>query len=83
MLSRTLVELEAVSVADSARGQGLGCHLVEALVRVLSPGAPLDLQLPVGQIRFPPEPWMRHLVRPLVRQVSYRAGALGGLLAGR
>ncbi|MGW1496957.1 GNAT family N-acetyltransferase [Streptomyces sp. NPDC002402] len=32
-LSRSLVELEAVSVADSARGQGLGHRLVDHLVR--------------------------------------------------
>ncbi|WP_260470358.1 GNAT family N-acetyltransferase [Streptomyces sp. RP5T] len=32
-LSRTLVELEAVSVADSARGQGLGHRLVDHLER--------------------------------------------------
>jgi GNAT superfamily N-acetyltransferase len=114
ILSRTLVELEAVSVADSARGQGLGHRLVEDLVRsytrqgyeamlggihthkphlapyyeadgfsVLPPGAPLDLQLPVGRIRFPAEPSMRHLVRPLTPQVTYRAGVLGGLLTGR
>ncbi|MER0476793.1 GNAT family N-acetyltransferase [Streptomyces sp. Edi2] len=113
-LSRSLVELEAVSVADSARGQGLGHQLVDALVRsytlqgyeavlggihahkphlapyyeadgfhVLPPGAPLDLQLPVGRIRFPAEPSMRHLVRPLVPRVSYGAGVLTGLLAGR
>ncbi|MGW4784990.1 N-acetyltransferase family protein [Streptomyces sp. NPDC004230] len=113
-LSRSLVELEAVSVADSARGQGLGHRLVDALVRsysgqgyeamlggihshkpylapyyeadgfhVLAPGAPLDLQLPVGRVRFPADVSMRHLVRPLAPQVSYRAGVLAGLLAGR
>ncbi|MGW4788574.1 N-acetyltransferase family protein [Streptomyces sp. NPDC004230] len=112
-LSRSLVELEAVSVAGSARGQGLGHRLVDVLVRsysgqgyeamlggihshkpylapyyeadgfhVLSPGAPLDLELPVGRIRFPASASMRHLVRPLAPQVSYRAGVLAGLLAG-
>nr|AHE39228.1 GCN5-related N-acetyltransferase [Streptomyces sp. FR1] len=112
-LSRSLVELEAVSVADSARGQGLGHRLVDELVRsyrgqgyeamlggihthkphlapyyeadgfhVLAPGAPLDLQLPVGRIRYPANASMRHLVRPLAPQVSYRAGILAGLLAG-
>ncbi|WP_432187491.1 GNAT family N-acetyltransferase [Streptomyces sp. Tue6028] len=114
MLSRALVELEAVSVADSAQGRGLGHHLVDELVRsytrqgyeamlggihthkpylapyyeadgfsVLSPGAPLDLQIPIGRIRFPAEPSMRHLVCPLVPGVLYRAGVVGGLLAGR
>lgn len=113
-LSRSLVELEAVSVADSARGQGLGHLLVDALVRsysgqgyevmlggihthkpylapyyeadgfhVLSPGAPLDLQLPIGRIRCPADVSMRHLVRPLTPRVSYRAGVLAGLLADR
>ncbi|MET9359185.1 GNAT family N-acetyltransferase [Streptomyces sp. NPDC006617] len=114
LLSRTLVELEAVSVADSARGQGLGHHLVDVLVRsytrqgyqamlggihthkphlapyyeadgfhVLGPGAPLDLELPIGRLRYPAEPAMRHLVRPLVPQVSYGHGVLSGILAGR
>ncbi|MEU6355216.1 GNAT family N-acetyltransferase [Streptomyces sp. NPDC047072] len=114
MLSRALVELEAVSVADSARGQGLGHHLVDVLVRsytrqgyqamlggihthkphlapyyeadgfhVLGPGAPLDLELPIGRLRYPAEPSMRHLVRPLAPQVSYGHGVLRGLLAGR
>jgi GNAT superfamily N-acetyltransferase len=114
LLSRALVELEAVSVADSARGQGLGHRLVEELVRsytrqgyqamldgihahkshlaryyeadgfsVLSPGMPLDLQLPAGLVRIPADPSMRHLVRPLTPAVSYRAGVLHGLLAGR
>ncbi|MFI5748965.1 GNAT family N-acetyltransferase [Streptomyces sp. NPDC051644] len=113
-LSRSLVELEAVSVAGSARGQGLGHRLVDELIRsysgqgyeamlggihthkphlaayyktdgfhVLSPGAPLDLQIPAGRIRYPAEPSMRHLARPLVPQVSYRAGVLQGLLTGR
>ncbi|MEV7892388.1 N-acetyltransferase family protein [Streptomyces sp. NPDC002817] len=113
-LSRALVELEAVSVADSARGQGLGHRLVDELVRsytrqgyeamlggihtrkpylapyyeadgfhVLAPGAPLDLELPVGRIRYPANASMRHLARPLAPQVSYRAGILAGLLAGR
>lgn len=113
-LSRSLVELEAVSVADSARGQGLGHRLVEELVRsysgqgyeamlggihthkshlapyyeadgfhVLAPGAPLDLQVPVGRLRYPAETSMRHLVRPLAGHVSYGRGVLGGLLAGR
>ncbi|WP_432173946.1 hypothetical protein [Streptomyces sp. Tue6028] len=50
---------------------------------VLSPGAPLDLQIPIGRIRFPAEPSMRHLVRPLAPGVLYRAGVLGGLLAGQ
>ncbi|MFC9635932.1 hypothetical protein ACFXMT_36730 [Streptomyces mirabilis] len=50
---------------------------------VLSPGAPLDLQIPIGRIRFPAEPSMRHLVRPLAPRVSYRAGVLEGLLTGR
>ncbi|MDT9700125.1 MULTISPECIES: GNAT family N-acetyltransferase [Streptomyces] len=113
-LSRSLVELEAVSVADGARGQGLGHRLVDELVRsysrqgyeamlggihthkphlapyyegdgfhVLSPGAPLDLELPAGRVRYPANASMRHLVRPLAPQVSYRAGVLAGLLAGR
>nr|WP_240437388.1 GNAT family N-acetyltransferase [Streptomyces scabiei] len=113
-LSRSLVELEAVSVADSARGQGLGHRLLDELVRsysgqgyeamlggihthkphlapyyeaagfhALAPGAPLDLQLPVGRIRYPANASMRHLARPLAPQVSYRAGVLAGLLAGR
>ncbi|KFG71138.1 hypothetical protein FM21_36335 [Streptomyces mutabilis] len=114
MLARALVELEAVSVAGSARGQGLGHQLVDALVRaytcqgyqavlggihthkphlkpyyeadgfhVLDPGAPLDLQLPIGRLRYPAEPSMRHLVRPLAGHVSYRHGVVTGLLAGR
>lgn len=114
MLSRALVELEAVSVADSTRGQGLGHHLVDVLVRsytrqgyqvmlggihthkphlapyyeaagfhVLGPGAPLDLELPIGRLRYPAEPAMRHLVRPLAAQVSYGDGVLRGLLADR
>ncbi|MER6787926.1 GNAT family N-acetyltransferase [Streptomyces sp. NPDC000658] len=113
-LSRSLAELEAVSVADSARGQGLGHRLVDELVRsysgqgyeamlggiythkphlapyyqaarfhVLGPGAPLDLELPVGRLRYPANASMRHLVRPLAPQVSYQAGILAGLLAGR
>ncbi|MEV6680722.1 GNAT family N-acetyltransferase [Streptomyces erythrochromogenes] len=49
----------------------------------LAPGAPLDLQLPHGRIRFPAEASMRHLVRPLMPRVSYRGGVLHGLLAGR
>jgi GNAT superfamily N-acetyltransferase len=114
LLSRALVELEAVSVADSARGQGLGHQLVDHLVRsytrqgyqamvggihthkpylapyyeadgfhVLAPGAPLVLQLPIGRIQWPADASMRHLARPLTSQVSYRAGVLNGLLAGR
>ncbi|MGW3660334.1 GNAT family N-acetyltransferase [Streptomyces sp. NPDC005151] len=114
LLSRVLVELEAVSVADSARGQWLGHRLVGDLVRsytrqgyqamlggihtrkpylapyyeadgfsVLVAGAPLDLCLPIGRLRYPAEPSMRHLVRPLGPAVSYRAGELQGLLAGR
>lgn len=113
-LSRSLVELEAVSVADSARGQGLGHQLVDELVRsytrqgyeamlggihthkphlkpyyeadhfhVLAPGAPLDLQLPIGRLQYPAGPSMRHLVRPLAGHVSYGHGVLGGLLTGR
>ncbi|MFK0142455.1 GNAT family N-acetyltransferase [Streptomyces murinus] len=113
-LARALVELEAVSVADSARGQGLGHQLVDALIRVyarqgyqamlggihthkphlkpyyeadgfhvLGPGAPLDLQLPIGRLRYPADPSMRHLVRPLAGHVSYRHGVVAGLLAGR
>ncbi|MDX3801084.1 GNAT family N-acetyltransferase [Streptomyces sp. AK04-3B] len=113
LLCRVLVELEAVSVADGARGQGLGHQLVDHLVRsytrqgyqamvggihtrkphlapyykadgfsVLPPGAPLVLQLPVGRIQWPADASMRHLVRPLVPQVSYGAGVLNGLLAG-
>ncbi|MFC7895425.1 GNAT family N-acetyltransferase [Streptomyces sp. NPDC057381] len=112
-LSRALVELEAVSVADSARGQGLGHRLINELVRsytrqgyeamlagihthkphlqpyyeadgfhVLGPGAPLDLQLPIGRLRYPAEPSMRHLARPLAQHVSYGHGVLTGLLAG-
>ncbi|MCL3999037.1 GNAT family N-acetyltransferase [Streptomyces lavenduligriseus] len=114
MLSRALVELEAVSVADSARGQGLGHRLVDALVRsytrqgyqvmlggihthkphlkpyyeadgfhVLGPGTPLDLELPIGRLRYPAELSMRHLVRPLAGHVAYRHGVVTGLLAGR
>ncbi|MFF2228284.1 GNAT family N-acetyltransferase [Streptomyces globisporus] len=113
-LATTLVELEAVSVADSARGHKLGHRLVDTLVRsytdrgyeamlggihahqthlapyyedngfhVLPPGAPLDLQLPIGRIRFPASTSMRHLVRPLTPRVSYRDGILKGLLTGR
>jgi GNAT superfamily N-acetyltransferase len=113
-LCRALVELEAVSVADSARGQGLGHRLVDELVRsctgegyeamvggihthkphlapyyeadgfhVLPPGAPLDLQVPIGRIQWPANASMRHLARPLVSRVSYRAGVLTGLLASR
>ncbi|MEO3976992.1 GNAT family N-acetyltransferase [Streptomyces sp. CAU 1734] len=113
-LARALVELEAVSVADSARGQQLGHRLVDHLVRsynrqgyeamlggvhahkphlapyyeadgfhVLPAGAPLDLQLPVGRLRYPADASMRHLVRPLTPRVSYRAGTLSGLLAGK
>jgi GNAT superfamily N-acetyltransferase len=114
LLSRALVELEAVCVADSARGQGLGHQLVDHLVRsytrqgyqamlggihthkphlapyyeadgfhALAPGAPLVLQLPIGRIQWPADASMRHLARPLTSQVSYRAGVLNGLLAGR
>lgn len=114
MLARALVELEAVSVADSARGQGLGHQLVDALVRastlqgyqamlggihthkphlkpyyeadgfhVLGPGTPLDLQLPIGRLRYPAEPSMRHLVRPLASHVAYQHGGVTGLLARR
>ena len=50
---------------------------------VLSPGAPLDLQIPVGRIRCPVEPSMRHLVRSLVPRVTYRHGVLEGLLSKR
>ncbi|MFC8949505.1 MULTISPECIES: GNAT family N-acetyltransferase [Streptomyces] len=113
-LCRALVELEAVSVADRARGQGLGHQLVDRLVRsytgqgyqamlggihthkphlapyyeadgfhVLAPGAPLLLQLPIGRIQWPADASMRHLARPLISQVSYRAGVLNGLLADR
>ncbi|MFJ5142790.1 GNAT family N-acetyltransferase [Streptomyces sp. NPDC088707] len=113
-LARTLVDLEAVSVSDSARGQGVGHLLVDELVRaytrkgyeamlggihthkphlapyyeadgfsVLPPGAPLDLEIPIGRIRYPAEPSMRHLVRPLTPRVSYRNGVLHGLLTGR
>ncbi|MDW4912506.1 GNAT family N-acetyltransferase [Streptomyces californicus] len=113
-LATTLVELEAVSVADSARGNGLGHRLIGTLVRsytdrgyeamlggihadqthlapyyeddgfhVLPPGAPLDLQLPIGRIRFPASASMRHLVRPLTPRVSYQDGILKGLLTGR
>ncbi|MFF8932305.1 GNAT family N-acetyltransferase [Streptomyces longwoodensis] len=112
-LAKALVELEAVSVADSARGQGLGHYLVDTLVRtytrqgyqamlggihthkphlkpyyeadgfhVLEPGAPLDLQLPVGLLRYPADPSMRHLVRPLTGHVAYHHGVVTGLLAG-
>ncbi|WP_344406991.1 GNAT family N-acetyltransferase [Streptomyces longisporus] len=114
VLSLSLVELEAVSVADSARGQGLGHRLVDELIRsysgqgyqamlggihthkphlapyyqgdgfeVLAPGAPLDLELPVGRLRYPASASMRHLVRPLAPQVSYGHGVLRGLLGGR
>ncbi|MGW6099967.1 GNAT family N-acetyltransferase [Streptomyces sp. NPDC055157] len=114
LLSGVLVELEAVSVADIARGQGLGHGLVGDLVHsyarqgyqamlggiharkpylapyyetdgfsVLPAGAPLDLCLPIGRLRYPAEPSMRHLVRPLGPAVSYRTGELRGLLAGR
>ncbi|WP_229892757.1 GNAT family N-acetyltransferase [Streptomyces tendae] len=114
MLARALVELEAVSVADTARGQGLGHQLVDALVRaytlqgyqamlggihthkphlkpyyeadgfhVLGPGTPLDLQLPIGRLRYPAEPSMRHLVRPLASHVAYQHGVLTGLLGRR
>ncbi|GLF98031.1 GNAT family N-acetyltransferase [Streptomyces yaizuensis] len=113
-LARALVELEAVSVAGSARGQGLGHRLVDHLVRsytrqgyeavlggihthkpylapyyeaggfrVLPPGAPLDLQLSVGRLRYPADASMRHLVRALMPGVSYGAGVLSGLLAGK
>ncbi|MEU5109652.1 GNAT family N-acetyltransferase [Streptomyces sp. NPDC021354] len=113
-LCRTLVELEAVSVADSARGLGLvgvhaaeyrlvalpgveADHLVDEVVpdphlasyyaadgfSALPAGAPLDLQLPIGRVRYPADASMRHLVRPLAPHVSYRAGVLEGLLAGR
>ncbi|WP_253195689.1 GNAT family N-acetyltransferase [Streptomyces sp. JHA26] len=113
MLARALVELEAVSVADRARGYGLGHRLVDHLVHsytrqgyqamlggihthkphlapyyeadgfhILPPGAPLDLQLPVGLLRYPADPSMRHLARPLTSRVSYQAGVLNGLLAG-
>ncbi|KOU43200.1 GNAT family N-acetyltransferase [Streptomyces sp. WM6378] len=113
-LSRSLVELEAVSVADSARGQGLGHRLVNEMIRfysgqgceamlggihthkphleryyeavgfhVLPPGAPLDLGLPAGRIRYPATASMRHLARPLAPRVSYRAGVLGELLTSR
>jgi GNAT superfamily N-acetyltransferase len=114
MLARALVELEAVSVADNARGQGLGHQLVDALVRdytrqgyqamlggipthkphlkpyyeadgfhVLNPGTPLDLQLPIGRLRHPAEPSMRHLVRPLAGHVAYRHDVVTGLLTSR
>ncbi|MEU6277069.1 GNAT family N-acetyltransferase [Streptomyces populi] len=114
LLSKSLVELEAVSVAESARGQGLGRRLVDTLARsytqqgyqamlggihthkphlapyyetdgfhVLPPGFPLDLELPIGRLRYPADASMRHLVRPLTQQVSYRAGILTGLLASR
>ncbi len=45
---------------------------------VLAPGAPLDLQLPIGRIRFPANASMRHLVCPLTPQVSYGNGILTG-----
>ncbi|MFI8308917.1 hypothetical protein ACIF80_37090 [Streptomyces sp. NPDC085927] len=48
---------------------------------VLSPGAPLVLQLPMGRIQRPADASMRHLARPLTSQVSYRAGVLNCLLA--
>ncbi|CAL9676838.1 hypothetical protein SUDANB176_07845 (plasmid) [Streptomyces sp. enrichment culture] len=48
---------------------------------VLGPGAPLDLQLPIGRLRYPAEPSMRHLVRPLAGHVTYGHGVLAGLLA--
>ncbi|MER6205953.1 GNAT family N-acetyltransferase [Streptomyces sp. NPDC001642] len=113
-LSRSLVELEAVSVADSARGRGLGHRLVDHLVRsytgqgyeamlggihthkphlapyyeadgfhVLALGAPFDLRLPIGRLRYPSDASMRHLVRPLADRVSYGHGVLEGLLADR
>lgn len=113
-LSRSLVELEAVSVADSARGHGHGHLLVDHLAgsytrqgyeamlggihthkphlapyyeadgfHVLAPGTSFDLQLPIGRLRYPADASMRHLVRPLVPQVSYRAGVLTGLPASR
>ncbi|MCX4481637.1 hypothetical protein OOK44_35275 [Streptomyces cellulosae] len=50
---------------------------------ILSPGAPLDLQLPIGRIQYPADASMRHLVRPLASRASYGAGVLRGLLAGR
>lgn len=35
---------------------------------VLGPGAPLDLELRIGRLRYPAESAMRHLVRPLARR---------------
>ncbi|CAL9333006.1 hypothetical protein SUDANB9_00109 [Streptomyces sp. enrichment culture] len=112
MLARASVELEAMSVADTARGQGRGTSVVDALVRaytlqgyqamlggihthkrhlkpyyeadgfhVLGPGTPLDLQLPIGRLRYPAEPSMRHLVCPLAYHMAYQHGVLTGLLA--
>ncbi|MER5754442.1 hypothetical protein [Streptomyces sp. NPDC002088] len=51
--------------------------------RFLPPGAPLDPRLPVGRLRYPAEPSMRHLMCPLSPAVSYRAGELQGLSASR
>lgn len=51
--------------------------------RICESAAPLDLQLPAGRIRYPAEPSMRLLARPLLPRVSYRAGVLQGLLTGR
>ncbi|OEV13197.1 hypothetical protein AN218_04585, partial [Streptomyces nanshensis] len=48
---------------------------------VLPAGTPLDLRLPVGTLRYPAEPSMRHLVRPLTDTVTYDAGVLHGVLA--
>lgn len=50
---------------------------------VLPAGSPLDLCLPIGRLRYPAEPSMRHLVRTLGPAASYRAGELRGLLAAR
>ncbi|WEP00496.1 hypothetical protein A6P39_002365 [Streptomyces sp. FXJ1.172] len=49
----------------------------------LVPGPPLYLQLPIGRLRYPAHPSMRHLVRPLAPRVSYRADLLHGLVAER
>jgi hypothetical protein len=82
---------QAVTNSSVAAGVGLAFSGVMAalgavlrgrrLSRPVSRG-PLDLELPVGRVRYPAKASMRHLVRPLAPRVSYGAGVLRGLLAG-
>ncbi|KJK34242.1 hypothetical protein UK15_36995 [Streptomyces variegatus] len=74
-MGRSKVRSNAISRRDMLH-EADGFH-------VLDPGAPLDLQLPIGRLRYPAEPSMRHLVRPLAGHVSYEHGALAGLLASQ